>query len=83
MTFELDGGKEMALSFVNALELADISNKFGDTKSLVTRPATMTRQRNGDEGRTRLAITDSMVRISIGLEDVSDLISDIERALTV
>ena len=83
MTFELDGGMEMAFSFVNALELADISNNIGDTKSLVTRPATTTRQYIGDEMRTRLGITDSMVRISIGLEDVDNLISDIERALTV
>ena len=83
MTFELDGGKEMAFRFVNALELADISNNLGDTKTLVTHPATTTHQRIGDEVRIRLGITDSMVRISIGLEDVIDLISDIERALTV
>ena len=83
MTFELDGGREMAFHFVTALELADISNNLGDSKSLVTHPASTTHQRIGDEVRTRLGITDSMVRISIGLEDVSDLISDIERALTV
>ena len=83
VTFELDDGKEMAFRFVNALELADISNNLGDTKSLVTHPATTTHQRIGNEVRTRLGITDSMVRISIGLEDVSDLISDIEQALTV
>ena len=83
VTLELDGGKEMAFRFVNALELADISNNLGDTKSLVTHPATTTHQRIGDEVRTRLGITDNMVRFSIGLEDVSDLISDIERELTV
>ncbi len=83
VTLELEGGKEMAFRFVNALELADISNNLGDTKSLVTHPATTTHQRIGDEVRTRLGITDSMVRFSIGLEDVSDLISEIERALTV
>ena len=61
----------------------DPSHNLGDMKSLVTHPATTTHPRIGDEVRTRLGITDSMVRISIGLEDVSDLISDIERVFTV
>ncbi len=67
---------------MNALELAEISNNLGDPKSLVTHPATTTHQPIGDEERTLLGITDGMVRFSIGLKDVSDLISDIERALT-
>ncbi|HAA92312.1 MAG TPA: O-succinylhomoserine sulfhydrylase [Rhodospirillaceae bacterium] len=83
VTFEFDGGKQTAFRFMNALELANISNNLGDSKSLVTHPATTTHQRIEDEERTRLGITESMVRFSIGLEDVSDLISDIERALTV
>ena len=61
VTFELDGGREMAFHFVTALELADISNNLGDSKSLVTHPASTTHQRIGDEVRARLGITDSMV----------------------
>ena len=83
LAFEIDGGKEAAFRFTDALEIVKISNNLGDAKSLITHPATTTHQRIGDEVRTRLGITDSMVRISIGLEDVSDLISDIEQALTV
>tara|TARA_Y100000766_G_C18836292_1_gene570600 strand:- start:395 stop:820 length:426 start_codon:yes stop_codon:yes gene_type:complete len=82
MTFDLDGGEETAFRFVNALELVELSNNLGDSKSLVTYPATTTHQPIGDEERTLLGITDGMVRFSIGLRDVSDLISDIERALT-
>lgn len=82
VTFEVDRGKDSAFRFVNALELADISNNLGDSKSLVTHPATTTHQRIGDEERARLGISDDMIRFSVGLEDVSDLISDIERALT-
>ena len=82
MKFDHDGGEETAFRFVNALELVEISNNLGDSKSLVTHPATTTQQPIGDEERTLLGITDGMVRFSIGLKDVSNLISDIERALT-
>ena len=53
---------------------------MGDTKSLVTHPATTTHRVIGEEGRKKLNITDTMIRLSIGLEDVDDLIEDIERA---
>lgn len=81
VTFELEGGKEKAFKFLNALQLADISNNLGDSKSLVTHPATTTHQRIGEEERDRLGISDGMVRLSVGLEDPIDLIGDIERAL--
>ena len=67
--------------FMNALHLFDISNNLGDTKSLVTHPATTTHRVIGEEGRKILNIPDNMIRLSIGLEDVEDLIEDIDQAL--
>ena len=67
--------------FINALNLFDISNNLGDTKSLVTHPATTTHRVIGEEGRKKLNIPDNMIRLSIGLEDVEDLIEDIDQAL--
>jgi len=81
VSFELDGGKERAFRFLNALRLVDISNNLGDCKSLVTHPATTTHQRLAPEDRARLGITDGFVRISVGLEDVRDIEEDIVGAL--
>lgn len=81
VTFELDGGKEKAFQFLNALKIADISNNLGDSKSLVTHPATTTHQRLDEEERARLGISGGLVRLSVGLEDPIDLIGDIEQAL--
>ena len=81
IAFEIEGGKERAFRFVNALELIDISNNLGDTKSLITHPATTTHQRLEPEDRARLGITDGMVRLSVGLEDPEDIKEDLDRAL--
>ncbi len=79
--FYIEGGKQAAFRFVNALKLIDISNNLGDTKSLVTHPATTTHQRIGAEERARLGITDGMVRLSVGLEDLEDIKEDLAQAL--
>lgn len=81
VTIDLPGGKPAAFRFLNALELIDISNNLGDAKSLATHPATTTHQRLKPEERAHLGITDGTVRLSIGLEDVDDLIEDIDHAL--
>jgi O-succinylhomoserine sulfhydrylase len=81
ITFELEGGKEVAFAFLNALELVDISNNLGDSKSLVTHPATTTHRRLTAQARSAVGITDGTVRISVGLESVQDLIEDVEVAL--
>jgi O-succinylhomoserine sulfhydrylase len=78
VTFIIKGNN--AFEFMNALNLFDISNNLGDTKSLVTHPATTTHRVIGEEGRRKLNIPDNMIRLSIGLEDVDDLIEDIEEA---
>ena len=81
VTFELVGGKDEAFAVMNALEIIDISNNLGDSKSLITHPATTTHRRLGPEGRLAVGITDGVLRVSVGLEDVRDLVEDFERAL--
>lgn len=77
VTFELEGGKEAAFRFLNALRLIVVSNNLGDSKSMVTHPATTTHMRIGAEERARLGITDGVIRFSVGLEDVEDLKADL------
>ncbi|MCO6417634.1 O-succinylhomoserine sulfhydrylase [Siccirubricoccus sp. KC 17139] len=81
VTFDLKGGKEAAFRFCNALQVIDISNNLGDSKSMVTHPATTTHMRIGAEERAKLGITDGTIRLSVGLEDVADLIEDLGAAL--
>ena len=81
VAFSLKGGKPAAFNFLNALGLVLISNNLGDSKSLATHPATTTHQRLTPEQRKVQGIDDGLVRVSVGLEDVRDLIEDIERAL--
>lgn len=83
VTFDLDGGKNEAFAVLDALEVIDISNNLGDSKSLVTHPATTTHRRLGPEVRRSMGISDGTIRISVGLEDVDDIIGDVERALGV
>ncbi len=78
----VQGGKEAAFKFLNALEICCISNNLGDAKSIVTHPATTTHQRLSTEQRDELGISDGLVRISVGLEDTNDLIADIKNALS-
>jgi O-succinylhomoserine sulfhydrylase len=82
VTFEVKGGKSGTFRFMGGLSLVDISNNLGDSKSLITHPATTTHQRVGPEERARLGISDGVVRLSVGLEDAADLRADLERALT-
>ena len=81
VTFDIKGGKEACFRFMNALQIVDISNNLGDSKSLATHPATTTHMRIGEVERAKLGITDGTVRLSVGLEDVADLIEDLAEAL--
>ena len=81
VTFELDGGKAEAFAMMNALKIIEISNNLGDSKSLVTHPATTTHRRLTPEARAAVGITDGVLRVSVGLEDVRDLVADLTRAL--
>ncbi|HEX8498449.1 MAG TPA: O-succinylhomoserine sulfhydrylase [Actinomycetales bacterium] len=81
VTLELDGGKPAAFKALDALRCIDISNNLGDSKSMVTHPATTTHRRLGEEGRRAVGITDGIVRLSVGLEDPDDLVDDLAQAL--
>jgi O-succinylhomoserine sulfhydrylase len=79
--FDLKGGKKSAFAFSNALDVILISNNLGDAKSLITHPATTTHKNLTDEARAELGIDPGTLRLSVGLEDVDDLIEDIDAAL--
>ncbi|MFD1197867.1 O-succinylhomoserine sulfhydrylase [Brucella gallinifaecis] len=81
IALELEGGKEAAFKFENALEVFSLSNNLGDAKSIITHPATTTHQSLTDEARAELGISDGMLRVSVGLEDTDDLIEDVLEAL--
>ncbi|MCY4407505.1 MAG: O-succinylhomoserine sulfhydrylase [Rhodospirillaceae bacterium] len=81
IAFDLAGGWDAAFRFLDALELIDISNNLGDSKSLATQPASTTHQKIGADARALLGIGDGLVRFSVGLEAEADLRADLEYAL--
>lgn len=81
LTIEVKGGKDACFRFLDALEIIIISNNFADAKSIATHPATTTHQRLPQAQKDTLGITDGLVRLSVGLEDVDDLIADLMQAL--
>ena len=83
VSFDLKGGQDAAFRFLNALQVAVISNNLGDAKSIATHPATTTHQRLPDAQKAELGITPGLVRFSVGLEDAGDLIADLAQALEV
>ena len=80
-SFEIDGGREAAHAILDALELIDISNNIGDSKTLMTHPASTTHSSLAPETRAAMGVTEGMLRISVGLEDPQDLIDDLDQAL--
>lgn len=83
IAFEIKGGKQAAFAFENALQIIRISNNLGDAKSLVTHPATTTHKNLSAEDQAELGISDGLVRMSVGLEDIGDLCDDIAQALDI
>ena len=81
LAIDVKGGKDACFKFLNALELFTISNNFADAKSIVTHPATTTHQRLPQEQKDTLGISGGLVRMSAGLEDADDLITDLLAAL--
>ena len=77
----LKGGKASAFRFLNALSIVSISNNLGDAKSLATHPATTTHSNLTPEARAAVGISDGMVRLSVGLESIADLLADVTHAL--
>lgn len=81
VTFDIAAGKEAAFRFLNALQIAKISNNLGDAKTIATHPATTTHQRLPQAQKDALGITPGLIRLSVGLEDADDLIADLLGAL--
>ncbi|MCE8517990.1 O-succinylhomoserine sulfhydrylase [Ruegeria pomeroyi] len=81
LSLDIEGGKEAAFRFLNALTIPVISNNLGDAKSIATHPATTTHQRLSEEQRAALGITPGLIRFSVGLEDAGDLLADLQQAL--
>lgn len=81
IAFDMKKGKKAAFALMNGLKIIDISNNLGDSKSLITHPATTTHSNIEKKERDSLGITDGILRLSVGIEDVNDLIRDLESAL--
>lgn len=80
ISFEVKGSKKDVFSFLNKLRIIDISNNLGDTKTIITHPATTTHANINKDERKILGITENLLRLSVGSEDLEDLINDIKQA---
>ena len=81
MGIEFNGSQKDAFKFMDALRIIDISNNLGDSKSLITHPSSTTHRRLSPEVQAEMGITPSVLRLSVGLEHVDDLIKDLDQAL--
>lgn len=83
IAFEVIGGLEGGQRFLNQIKLCSLSSNLGDTRSIVTQPASTTHSKLSAEERQAVQITDGLIRISVGLEAVADVIDDLNQALSV
>lgn len=81
LTFELAGGLEAGVRFLNSIELCSLTSNLGDTRTIVTHPASTTHSKLTEEERLATGITPGLVRISVGLEHVDDIWADLQQAL--
>ncbi|MEJ6674334.1 MAG: aminotransferase class I/II-fold pyridoxal phosphate-dependent enzyme [Polaribacter sp.] len=82
VVFEIKGGIEAGRKFLDHIEMCSLSANLGDTRTIVTHPSSTTHGRLSEEDRLAVGITDGLIRVSVGLENVSDIIRDLEQALT-
>lgn len=80
VAFEVKGGLDAGRKFFDSIELLSLSANLGDSRSIVTHPASTTHSKLSKEEREAVGITDGMVRVSVGLEHIDDIIADIEQA---
>ena len=81
VAFEISGGIEAGKKFINNLQLCSISANLGDTRTIVTHPASTTHSKLNEKERLEAGISEGLVRISVGLEHIDDIINDIKNAL--
>ena len=81
VTFEVKGGLEAGRAFLNRIKMCSLSANLGDTRTIVTHPASSTHSKLSKEERLEVGITDGLIRVSTGLENISDIVSDFQQAL--
>jgi O-succinylhomoserine sulfhydrylase len=83
VTFELEGGLERGRRFLDSLKMLSLTANLGDTRTIATHPASTTHSKLSTEDKKVVGITDGMIRISVGLEHINDIIADVEQAIDV
>jgi methionine-gamma-lyase len=83
LSFGVKGGRGAGMKFMDGVELCSLAVSLGSVDTLIQHPASMTHAVVPREVRERLGISDDMIRISVGIEDVEDIITDLDRALTL
>ncbi len=81
ISFELEGGIAAGTAVMNNVELMGLAESLGAVESMITHPATMTHAEVPDEERRARGLSDGLVRLSVGIEDVDDILADLEQAL--
>lgn len=81
VAFEIEGGLEAGRRFLDAIKMCSLSANLGDTRTIVTHPASTTHSRLSEEDRLEVGITSGLVRVSVGLEHVDDILNDLDQAL--
>ena len=81
VAFELKGGIAAGRTFLNSIKMCSLSANLGDTRTIVTHPASTTHGKLSEEDRLEVGITDGLVRVSVGLENISDILNDLKQAL--
>lgn len=82
IAFELKGGIDAGQNFINAIELCSLSSNLGDSRTIITHPASTTHSKLSEEDRLAVGITDGMIRLSVGLEHNEDIWNDLKNALS-
>jgi O-succinylhomoserine sulfhydrylase len=82
VTFELKGGKKQCLAFIDRLKMFSLTSNLGDLRTTITHPSTTTHSKLSPDEQKAVGITESMIRVSVGLEHIDDIIADIEQAMS-
>ena len=83
LTFELKEGLKKGKKFLDALKMASLTANLGDTRTIATHPASTTHAKLSEQEKLRVGITPGLIRISVGLEHIDDIIKDVQQALTI
>ena len=83
ISFEVEGGLKAARAFINSIKMCSISSNLGDSRTIITHPASSTHSKLSVEDRLKIGITDNMIRLSVGLEHHEDIWNDIKNALKI